>query len=270
MGYAPQKHNYTYSGWTGSNLYATKVGTVHPDQMYIISAMLDGRGGGQAADDDASGVALVLEAARMFAAADVQTDVSVRFLFFDQEEIGLYGSSAYVADRRSLQGVENPAGSGLYPEPTWLGLIQHDMILYDHGVGTRTTAQSPYADLDVEWKAGSTYATQSMALAQNWRFLNGVYSTQYPSNSANNSTNTDDTPFQPYTAAISVRENRRGLSGEWINPYYHTANDLYANYSADDFNLGFNAVQATLGLVAELAGAHVGQRTTRRSPTRSR
>jgi len=257
MGYSPQKHNYTYSGWTGSNLYATKVGVVHPDQMYVISAMLDGRGGGQAADDDASGVALVLEAARILAAPDVQTDISVRFLFFDQEEIGLYGSYAYVADRRSLQGIENPAGSGLYPEPTWLGLIQHDMILYDHGVGTRTPDQSPYADLDVEWKAGSVYATQSMALAQNWRFLNGVYSAQYPANSANNSTNTDDTPFQPYTAAISVRENRRGLTGEWINPYYHTANDLYSNYSAADFDLGFNAIQATLGAVAELAGAHI-------------
>lgn len=249
MGYTTYKHTYTYNGWTGSNLYATKTGTVYPNQMYMVTNMLDGRGGGGAADDDASGVSLTLEVARALAAADVQTDYSVRFIFFDQEEIGLYGSYAYVADRRSLQGTSG--------EPTWLGLIQHDMILYDHGVGTITSTQSPYADLDVEWRDGTTYATQSKALAQKWRFVNGQYATTYPANSANNSTNTDDTPFQPYTAAISVRENRRGLSGEWINPYYHKSTDIYNNYSEADFALGFNALQTTLGLVADLAGAHI-------------
>jgi hypothetical protein len=255
MGYTPLKHNFTYSGFSGSNLYATKVGTVHPDQMYIISAHLDGRGGGGAADDDGSGVALLLEAARVLASPDIQTDISVRFIFWDNEESGLYGSNAYVNDRRLMQGIENPSGSGQYPEPNWLGIVQHDMILYDHGVGTPGINQSPYADLDVEWRAGTTYATSSKTLAQNWRFLNGTYSTQYPANSADYSTNTDDTPFQKYTAAISVRENRRGLSNEWISPYYHKSTDVYASYSESDFKLGFNAVQATVGMVAELAKA---------------
>ena len=27
-----------------------------------------------------------------------------------------------------------PAGSGRYPEPKWLGMIQHDMMLFDHGM----------------------------------------------------------------------------------------------------------------------------------------
>ena len=249
MGYTTYKHNYTYSGWTGSNLYATKIGTVHPDQMYIVSGHLDGRGGGGAADDDGSAVSLMLEMARVLASADVQTDVSVRFIFWDQEEIGLYGSKAYVADRRSLQGTTS--------EPTWLGNIQHDMILYDHGVGTAGANQSVYADMDVEWRDGTTYATQSKALAQKWRFASGQYAVTYPANSANYSTNTDDTPFQPYTAAISVRENRRNLSGEWINPYYHKSTDIYNNYSEADFALGFNTLQTTLGLVADLAGAQI-------------
>jgi hypothetical protein len=255
MGYTPVKHNFTYNGFSGSNLYATKVGTVHPDQMYIISAHLDGRGGGGAADDDGSGVALLLEAARVLASPDVQTDISVRFIFWDNEESGLYGSTAYVNDRHLLQGIEDPSGSGQYPEPNWLGIVHHDMILYDHGVGSPGLNQSPYADLDVEWRAGTSYATSSKTLAQNWRFLNGTYSTQYPANSADYSTNTDDTPFQNYTASVSVRENRRGLTNEWINPYYHKSTDLYASYSESDFNLGFNAVQATVGMVAELAKA---------------
>jgi hypothetical protein len=257
MGYAPMKHNFTYSGFSGSNLYATKIGMVHPEQMYIISAHLDGRGGGGAADDDGSGVALLLEAARVLASPDVQTDVSVRFIFWDNEESGLYGSSAYVNDRRLLQGIENPSGSGQYPEPKWLGIVHHDMILYDHGVGTPGLNQSPFADLDVEWRAGTTYAASSKTLADNWRFLNGTYSTEYPANSADNSTNTDDTPFQNYTSSVSVRENRRGLTNEWINPYYHKSTDVYASYSESDFKLGFNAVQATVGIVAELAKAQL-------------
>ena len=257
MGYAPGKHNFTYNGFHGSNLYATKVGTLHPDRMYIISAHLDGRGGGGAADDDGSGVALVLEAARVFAAPDVQTDISIRFILWDNEESGLYGAHAYVNDRRSRQGVEDPPASGRFPEPIWLGILQHDMILYDHGVGTAGPDQSPYADLDVEWRAGTTYATQSMSLAQNWRLQNGTYSTRYPANSADFSTNTDDTPFRNDTASISVRENRRSLDSEWINPYYHQNTDAYASYRESDFQLGFNAVQATVGLIAELAGANV-------------
>jgi hypothetical protein len=257
MGYTPRKHNFTFNGFNGSNLYVTKVGTVHPDKMYIISAHLDGRGSGGAADDDGSGVSLVLEAARVFAAPDVQTDISIRFILWDNEESGLYGSRAYVNDRSSMQGIEDPPGSGQFPEPNWLGIVQHDMILYDHGVGTAGPDQSPYADLDVEWRAGTTYATQSMNLAQNWRLRNGTYSTQYPANSADHSTNTDDTPFQNDTASISVRENRRSLSNEWINPHYHQTTDTYASYRESDFHLGFNAVQATVGTIAELAGANV-------------
>jgi hypothetical protein len=268
MGYSPQKVNFTYSGFSGTNLWATKVGTVHPDQMYIISAHLDGRGGGQAADDDGSGVSLLLEAARILAADDVRTDISVRFIFWDNEESGMYGAYGYVQDRRSLQGQENPTGSGLFPEPTWLGLIQHDMLLYDHGAGTAGSSQSAYADLDIEWRAGTIKETDSKALALKWRFLNGTYATDYPADAYSYSTNTDDTAFQPYVASVSVRENRRSLTSgsnaEWISPYYHTTNDQYANYSAADFQLGFNAVQATLGTVAELAGAHL---TTSSTPT---
>ncbi|HNS52366.1 MAG TPA: Ig-like domain-containing protein [Anaerolineae bacterium] len=257
LGYTTVRHNFNYNGNTGTNLWATKVGTVTPTQMYMISGHLDGRGGGDAFDDDGSAVALLLEIARVLSSADVTTDKSVRFLFWDKEEVGLYGSYGYVQDRRLLQGSLD--------EPTWLGLVTHDMILYDHGVGSVTAQQSPYADLDVEWRDGTTYASQSMALALGWRYVNGTYSTDYPANAANNSTNTDDTPFHNYCPSISVRENRRGVSGEWINPYYHKTTDVEGSYARDDdadgkrddIELGYNAVQATLGLIAELAGAHV-------------
>ena len=253
MGYTTVRHEFNYNGNTGTNLWATKQGSTTPTEMYMISAHLDGRGGGTAYDDDGSGVALVMEAARVFAGSDVTTDNSVRFLFWDKEEVGLYGSNGYVQDRRSLQGTID--------EPTWLGLITHDMILYDHGAGSPGTEQSIYADLDVEWRAGSTEEAASKDLAIFWRHKNGDYSADYPANAYNYSTNTDDTPFHPYVASVSVRENRRSLtsgsSAEWINPYYHNTGDIETSYSSDDTLLGFNAVQATVGTIAELAGVQI-------------
>ena len=34
----------------------------------------------------------------------------------------------------ALQGKESPAGSGRYPEPERLGVMQHDMMLFDYGM----------------------------------------------------------------------------------------------------------------------------------------
>ncbi len=177
MGYTTFRHNFNYSGNTGTNICGTKRGTVTPTQMYIVSGHLDARSGGDGFNDDGSGVALGLETARALSGSDVTTDKSVRFCFWDKEEVGLYGAYGYVQDRRSLQGTLD--------EPTWLGVIQHDMILYDHGVGTRTTAQSAYADLDVEWRAGSTMEADSRALALKWRYVNGTYAPDYPATAYN-------------------------------------------------------------------------------------
>ena len=55
-------------------VYCTKVGTTRPDEMYIVGAHMDGHGWGEAANDDGSGTALVMELARIFSMPDVQTD----------------------------------------------------------------------------------------------------------------------------------------------------------------------------------------------------
>ena len=47
-------------------VYCTKVGTTRPDEMYIVGAHMDGHGWGEAANDDGSGTALVMELARIF------------------------------------------------------------------------------------------------------------------------------------------------------------------------------------------------------------
>ena len=254
-GYVVQRHRFTYNGQPRDSIYATKVGTRFPDQMYIVSAHMDGRGGGGAANDDASGCSLVLEAAR--ALAGLPTAVSVRFIFWNNEETGLNGSTAYVSQRRPLQGIESPLGSGVYPEPRWLGIIQHDQILFDHGLPPQPN-QIPSADIDVEYQASTTFALQSQQLANALRTGNQTYSTRYPAQVGSNMNYTDSVPFQNYTATVSVRDNQRVAEiGNGSNPHWHQPTDLYTAFSEDDFQLGFNAVQMTLGTVAELAGASV-------------
>ncbi len=260
LGYDVEFHNYTFRGNQRQNLYVTKVGSTNADQMYLVSAHMDGRGGGGAADDDGSGTALVLEVARALAAPDVQTGVSIRMVFWNNEETGLNGSGAYARDRFGLQGVENPVGSGQFPEPVWLGIIQHDMILYDHGIPPQAE-QIPTADIDVEYQANSQRAFDSLQLARALEQGNRNFSTDYPVEISDNMNFTDSVRFQDVIAAVSVRENRRVAEiGNGSNPHYHQPTDVFASYSDADFRLGFNALQMTLGTVAELSGAQMVSR----------
>src|SRR5579862_1122315 len=55
-------------------VFCTKVGTTHPEEMYILGAHMDGHGWGEAANDDGSGTALVMEAARVLNGPDVRTE----------------------------------------------------------------------------------------------------------------------------------------------------------------------------------------------------
>ena len=241
-------------------VYCTKVGTTRPDEMYIIGAHMDGRGFGEAADDDGSGTALVMELARILSSPDVATERSIRFILWNNEETGLNGARAYVEQRAALQGKENPPGSGRYPEPKWLAMIQHDMMLWDHGMpradGSVNPEQRPEADVNIEFQSASKLANESMKLAFLFRDANEKYATDYPAAVGNHMSNTDSTPFMDLVPSISLRENERGMHiGAGWNPHYHQPTDLYSSYSDKDFRLGLNAAQTTLGGVARLAGA---------------
>jgi hypothetical protein len=258
LGYTVEHHGYTFQGGARINTFVTKVGSTSPDRMYIVGAHLDGRGNGGGADDDGSGVSLVLEVARAFAPATVQTDVSIRFAFWCNEETGMDGSRAYVTDRAARQGVEDPPGSHKFPEPRWLGMIQHDMMLYDHGLPPGPT-QRPGADINIDYQASSKFAAQSKQLADIVATGARTHAKDYPPTVGNNMAGTDCEPFQDVAPAISVREARRVeeiLRGS--NPNHHQPTDLPESYSDLDYRLGFNALQTTLGTVAALAGARIG------------
>ena len=243
-----------------SQVYCTKIGTTRPDEMYIVSAHMDGHGVNEAVNDDGSGTALVMELARIMSAPGVETERSIRFALWNNEETGLNGSTAYVEQRKEMQGIEEPPGSGYYPEPSWLGMIQHDMMLWDHGApradGTVSRDQRPEADVNIEFQSASELADESMRLAFVFKAAADAYNTDYPATVGPHMTNTDSTPFMNEVPSISLRENERGAhtGGGW-NPTWHTPLDVWTNFTDKDFRLGLNAAQTTLAAVARLTGA---------------
>jgi hypothetical protein len=243
-------------------VFCTKVGSTHPEEMYIIGGHMDGHGWGEAANDDGSGTALVMELARIFSMPDVKTDRSIRFALWNNEETGLNGARAYVAQRAPLQGQENPKGSGKYPEPKWLGMIQHDMMMWDHGMprpdGTMNPEQRPEADVNIEFQMNSKMAEQAMKLAFFFQSANEKYATDYPATVGQHMTNTDSGPFQDLVPSLSLRENERGPQvGAGWDPHWHQVTDVFSTYSDKDFRLGLNAAQTTLGAISQLVNATV-------------
>jgi hypothetical protein len=216
---------------------------------------MDGHGFGEAANDDGSGTAVVMELARVLSSPDVRLDRSIRFILWNNEETGLHGAKAYIAQRQAQQGST---------EPGWLGIIQHDMVLFDHGMpradGSVAKDQRPEADLNIEFQASSKQAAGSQRLAWLWLTANEKYATDYPARVGPHMTNTDSVPFADLIPSISVRENERGTEiGAGWDPHWHQPTDRYATFSDADFRLGLNAAQTSLGALSELAGATLTQ-----------
>jgi hypothetical protein len=240
------RHRFQSASGPLENIYATKIGASMPGEMYIVSAHMDGRGGGEAADDDASGCAVVLELARVLGMPGVRTSRSVRFIFWNNEEFGMDGSGTYAHERSPLQAT---AG-----EPKWLGIIQHDMMLFDHGMPPGPN-QSPNADINIEYQKDSRMAADSAKLAAALQGANRSHARDYPATIGTNMAGTDSIHFQDLVASVSVRENER-VTGivAGSNPHHHEPTDKYENYGEEDFRFGFNSVQTTLGALGQLAG----------------
>jgi hypothetical protein len=239
-----------------------KIGTKYPNEMYILGGHMDGIGWGQAVNDDASGSAIVMELARIFSMPDVQTERSIRFALWNNEETGLNGARAYAEQRGPMQGKESPAGSGKYPEPKWLGMIQHDMMMVDHGPptadGKLAPEQRPEADINIEFAITSKFADDAMKMAFFWRAANEKYATHYPAAVGPHMTNTDSDPFKDLVPSLSLRENERGsqIGGNW-DPTHHQPIDVLTTFTDKDFMLGLTSAQTTLGAIGQLTKATV-------------
>ncbi|WP_204344100.1 M28 family peptidase [Psychroserpens algicola] len=99
----------------GRNIYATQEGKTNPDNIYIICAHYDSVAD-FCADDNVSGVAAILEIARILSTQCL--DNTIVYALWDEEEIGLRGSRDYAID-----AVNN--------NDNIIGVYNIDMMAYD-------------------------------------------------------------------------------------------------------------------------------------------
>lgn len=81
-------------GGKSANVLAVLKGTEHPELVYVVSSHFDSRAEGPGADDNTSGTAALLEAARVMAAHP--QPATIIFASFTGEEAGLLGSREFV------------------------------------------------------------------------------------------------------------------------------------------------------------------------------
>jgi hypothetical protein len=97
MGYQVERQPFTITDEDGNDLQSANIMAVKKgasDREIVVGAHYDSADDGNGADDNASGVAVMLEAAGRI--KDLQTPYTVRFIAFGAEETGLNGSAYYV------------------------------------------------------------------------------------------------------------------------------------------------------------------------------
>ncbi len=200
-----------------TNIVGTMQGSLFPDQEYIVGAHYDSKDN-PGADDNASGTALVLEAARVLTA--YESDSTIRFIAFDREEQGLYGSWAYVNDHVT---------SGI------LGMISTDMVAWNRGTDTVEIHASPLFDafkMDVA-QAVNTYG-------------DGLSYELRPQSNAS-----DHAPFQQRGVPSCL------LIEDWGNPYYHTQGDNVDTPNYIDYAFATRITRVVVGFLVDHAGVQV-------------
>jgi hypothetical protein len=185
------------TGGTGKNVYGVQLGTEFPNQKYIICAHFDDMPSGTiapGADDNASGTAAVIEAARIFSQYDFP--FTIVYALWDEEEQGLIGSEYYATQAQN-------AGDSI------LGVVNMDMIAYDgNGDGNADVHNSSVAN---------TGELKNKMLEVN--LLYGI------------NLDLDVVPSQPYSDHDSFLSHGYGAillieDDNDFHPYYHTVNDL--------------------------------------------
>lgn len=105
-----------------ANVVAELKGSQMPEQFVLIGAHIDSWDNGPGAQDDASGVAMVMEAMRMLKLQGLVPKRSIRAVLFTDEESGLRGAHAYMKAHEHephIAAIEADMGAGA---PRSLGL----------------------------------------------------------------------------------------------------------------------------------------------------
>lgn len=219
-----QQQFYFY-GEQMSNVIAEIPGQISPDSIYIICGHLDSitwpiEDTAPGADDNASGSATVIEAARVMARYNFR--YTVRFICFGAEEVGLVGSDYY-------------AQSAFEAGDQILGVLNLDMILY---------APAGYDSLWIPYDSQSEALAEAVeqAMASYVPALDVV--TEYDPSA----TYSDHSSFwdRGYPAVLGIEYAVDD------NPFYHSEADSLSNYSGY-WPFGTDCVRASVAALATLA-----------------
>ncbi|MDH3267645.1 MAG: M28 family peptidase, partial [Ignavibacteria bacterium] len=192
-------YDQTFGTGGGRNVYAVQLGTQYPNKKYIICAHYDDFTYSgtvvPGADDNASGTAAVLEAARIF--RNYNSKYTLIYALWDEEERGLYGST-YYAQQAALAG------------DSIMGVINLDMIAYD-------------SNSDNIAEIHTRPIANSITLKDEMLSINTLYNIGLTLQTIN--------PGATYSDHASFWYNNFGaiLLIEYdydFNPYYHSASDL--------------------------------------------
>lgn len=217
--------DHAYSA-TGKNIIAVQQGNEFPFIQYIICGHYDSKPSGPSApgaDDNASGTATVIEAARVLSGRQLR--YTVVYALWDEEENGLIGSTQY-------------ATSAANGRDSILGVINIDMIGWD-GNGDSL--------LEVHTRS----AARSLALADTILYADRVYGTAVnPAKKNPGTTASDHAPFwnRGYSAVLLIE----GYQSGDFNPYYHSVRDSIRHFRLPYF---LNSARLAIGSLAMLAGA---------------
>jgi len=221
-------HDFAVSGFQRHNVICTKQGEGVADEYLVFCSHFDSRmkdlqdSGSRApgADDNGSGIAVLLEAARLLKPA--KTRRSIKFAAFTGEEQGLLGSTAYAQFIHGLQ--------------LDLRLVLNmDMVGHPVKNGTSITIEQAMGSSPNDL-ASQTYAAKLTALASLYTGLRTSLGPIYSS---------DYMPFEHYGYTCN------GLfDGADNQPFYHTSDD-----TRDKVSLSNCAEVARLVLAAALSFA---------------
>jgi Zn-dependent M28 family amino/carboxypeptidase len=236
LGLSVQDDPVTHSGQTFPNVIGTLPGTVCPGASIIVGAHYDAGEGATGADDNASGVAAVLEIARLLSTQSFQP--SIQFVGFSFEEDGLIGSKQ----------MAHEAGTA---HARIAGVLVLDMIGYTCDESGCQTYPPGYSGPGIGNFISVTGNTVSAPLLQTFTAASAsavpalpVSPLEVPANGDHDTRGSDHSPFWDWGyRALAIDD-----TANFRNPNYHTPLDtlstLDLSFAADVTNAILAAVVA--------------------------
>jgi hypothetical protein len=228
---------FTLNNDTVNNIIGEKAGGERPDEIYIICGHYDSISNqpwndAPGADDNASGTAAVLEAARVL--APIPFEATIRFIAFGGEEQGLVGSRHYVEQH-------------VIPEHEDLrGVINLDMVAFVH---------PDYPEWDANWY-GDLSASGDLAQLVGQCVQEYTTCVLHLTLEPDPVYGSDHYWFADYGyPAVFDIDAQLWSAPDW-NPYYHSVNDRLST-----LNVPY-ATEMARGAVAALATLAVPQQGT--------